>query len=270
MNEALQRKEMIYRESLSQLLWMNFLYVIGYSCFFVAIHNLFILRPLPLAGLLCSLAWIAIFGGSVIAGCRNVGFRQHLVNTLGHFIRNRFAGFIEDDSGDSVLCFGYKLGNQRFYFLKLKSRGINGVDWGPGQGNIPERDNDWHVALWFDATSVLFDGCHDACGIHIVGPSVKRSSCELFGKDFIDFLISNQVHLNLPSQELLGKEGEVIQSLIGRAGKIRIGADEYSARATEWRSGLGNRASLRKHGTRVVVKRLSGTSIYVEEMATEP
>ncbi len=263
-------KGITYSESVGQLLFISVLYVVGYSCFFVAISNLFFLRFLPLGGILASLAWIVIFGGSVVSGCRAVGVRQHLVNTLGHFVRNRFAEFNVDSSGVSIISFGYRLGARRFYFLKLRANGIKAVDWGPGQGNVPEKDNNWNVALWFDPHSVVFDGCPDAHGIYIVGPSGNRSSRELFGKGFINFLMSNQVHLELPAQDLLGKEGEVTHSLLGSSGKIRIGAIEYSARATEWRSGLsGNRASLRSSGTRVLIKAIRGTSIYVEELPEE-
>ncbi|MFA4945470.1 MAG: NfeD family protein [Lentisphaeria bacterium] len=248
-------KEITFKESVGQLVFVGILYAIGYTCFFVALLNLFVLRPLPLSGLLSSVAWIAIFLSAVVSGCRKNGTRQHFVNVLGHFIRNRFAQFMSDDAGGSILCFGYRCGTRRYYFLKLRPNGINSVDWGPGQGNNPVKDNDWNVAMWFETASIVFDGTHDGLGIFIVGPSGHKAGREAFGNGFIDFLKANQVQLTLPPKVLLGQSGDVVEPL-HPMGRIRVGTDEYAARPLE---------RMIKKGSKVVIEEIRGTSIYVRQ-----
>ena len=248
--------EFTYRESLGQMLFAAAMYAIGYFCLIVSFLNLLILRPLPLICLLASLAWIAIMLSSVMSGCRRNGFRQHFGNVLGNFARNRFAQFVADASMGSVICFGYRCGNKRHYFLKVNSKGITSVDWGPGQGNIPDKDNDWNVAMWFDSGSVIFDGTHDGVNLHIVGPSGPKAGREIFGRGFIDFLKANQVNLALPPRELLAQEAEVILAL-RPLGRIKVGQTEYPAHPLE---------QMIAKGSRVVVKEIRGTSIYVRQI----
>jgi hypothetical protein len=255
-------KEITFRESLGQLLFVGVLYIIGYSFFFVAIFNLLFVRPLPLITLLASLIWIAFIVALFVSGCRRTGARQHLANILGNFILNRFAIFTSDDSGDSILAFGYKLGSKRNYFLKLRAKGITSVDWGPGQGNIPGGDNDWNIAMWFNKSSVIFDGTRDGVGrilddeggIYIVGPSGNKASREAFGNGFIEFLQTNGVRLVLPQRELLGQEAEVVKSF--PFGRIKIGANEYEAKSIE---------GIIDTGSKVVIAEIIGTSIYVRQ-----
>jgi len=247
--------EITYREPFGQMLFGATLYTIGYSCLIVAFLNLLFLRPLLLSCLLASLAWIAIMLSAVGAGCRRNGFRQHFGNVLGNFIRNRFAQFVADASVGSALCFGYRYGNKRHYFLKVNSKGITSVDWGPGQGNIPGKDNDWNVAMWFDPGAVIFDGIHDGVSLHIVGPSGHKAGRESFGKGFIAFLQANEVHLTLPPCELLGQEAEVIEAL-HPLGRIRAERDEYPARPIE---------RMIDKGSIVLIEEIRGTSIYVRQ-----
>ncbi|MGD1086438.1 MAG: NfeD family protein [Verrucomicrobiota bacterium] len=249
------RREIIFRESLGSVLFGGILYGIGCSFFFLAIANLLFVRPLPLIALLASLAWIAIIVGPLISGCRRTGTRQHLGNVLGNFIRNRFAEFTSADPGQPTLCFGYKYGSRRHYFLKLRANGIKSVDWGPGQGNNPGKDNDWNVALWFDVGSILFDGEGSSLGIYIVGPSGHKAGREAFGSRFIEFLKANQVPLNLPPSGLIGQVAEVVEPL-HPLGRIRVGTDEHVARAIERRI---------EKGSKVVIEEIRGTSIYVRQ-----
>jgi hypothetical protein len=248
-------REITFRESLRQVVFNGILYGIGYSFFFLAIVNLLFVRPLPLIAILASLAWIAIIVATLVLGCRRTGIRQHLGNVLGNVIRNRFAEFTSSDSGESILCFGYKCGSTRHYFLKLRSKGINSVDWGPGQGNIPGKDNDWNVALWFDVGCIVFDGNQNGLGIFIVGPSGHKAGREAFGSGFIEFLKANQVDLTLPPAGLLGQVAEVVEPL-HPLGRIRVGTDEHVARAIE---------RMIEKGSKVVIEEIRGTSIYVRQ-----
>jgi hypothetical protein len=248
--------EITYREPLGQTLFAATLYTIGYSCLIVAFLNLLFLRPLPLSCLLASLAWIAIMLFAVGSGCRRNGVRQHFGNVLGNFIRNRFAQFVADASVGSILSFGYRCGNKRHYFLKVRSKGITLVDWGPGQGNIPGKDNDWNVAMWFDPGAVIFDGIHDGVSLYIVGPSGPKAGREIFGTGFIDFLKANQVSLALPLHDLLGQEAEVVVAL-RPFGRIKIGQTEYPSRPLE---------RMIDKGSRVVVEEIRGTSIYARQI----
>jgi hypothetical protein len=248
-------REITFKEPMGQVLFGAILYLIGYSCIVVAFLNLLFLRPLPLICLLASLAWISIMLTVVGSGCHKNGTRQHLGNVFGNFVRNRFARFAVDASGNSVLCFGYRCGPKRHYFLKVKPRGITSVDWGPGQGNIPGKDNDWNVAMWFDPGSVVFDGIHNGVSLHIVGPSGHKSTREILGKEFIEFLKANEVHLTLPPCDLLGQEAEVIAEL-HPLGRIRLGKEEYAARPIE---------GMIEKGSIVVVEDIRGTSLYVRQ-----
>ncbi len=248
-------REITFKEPFGPVVFVAILYAIGYSFFFVAILNLLFVRPLPLIGLLASLAWIAFIVAIVVSGCRRTGIRQHVVNVLGKFIRNRFAEFASDDSGESILCFGYRIRATRRYFLKVRPKGITSVDWAPGQGNIPSKDNDWNVAMWFDVGSIVFDGIHDGLGIYIVGPSGRKSSRESFGNGFIQFLKANQVPLTMPPRDLLGKVADVVESL-HPLGRITIGTDEYPARPLE---------RMIEKGSQVVIEDIRGTSVCVRQ-----
>jgi hypothetical protein len=250
-------REIVFRESLVNVVFSGVLYGIGYYFFFLAIANLLFVRPLPLIAFLASLAWIAIIVGPMVSGCRRIGARQHLGNVLGNFIRNRFAEFTSADFGESTLCFGYKYGSNRHYFLKLRAKGIKSVDWGPGQCNIPGKDNDWHVALRFDVASVLFDGGRRIWGIFIVGPSGPKAGQEAVGSSFIEFLKANHVPLNLPPSGLLGLVAEVVEPLHPPLWRIRIGTDEHVARP------IGRRI---EKGSKVVIEEIRGTSIYVRQI----
>ncbi len=249
-------REFTFRESLGPAVFSAILYGIGYAFFFLAIANLLFVRPLPFIGLVASVVWIAFSLGPLVSGCRKTGIRQHLGNLLGNFIRNRFAEFISTASGDSILGFGYQRGSTRHYFLKLRSRGITAVDWGPGQANIPGRDNDWSVALWFDAGSIVFDGKGTRWGIYIVGPSGHKAERAAFGNRFIEFLKANQVPLALPPAALLGQAAEVVEPL-RPLGRIKVGTDEYTARPLE---------RMLEKGIRVVIEEIRGTSIYVKQL----
>ncbi len=248
-------REITFKEPLGHVLFTAILYTIGYSCLIVAFLNLLFLRPMPLSALLASLAWIAIMLTAVVSGCRRNGTRQHFGNVLGNFVRNRFAQFGVDDSGNPILSFGYRCRTKRHYFLKVKSNGITSVDWGPGQGNIPGKENDWNVAVWFDPHAVVFDGIHDGVRLHIVGPSGHKAGRESFGKGFIAFLQTNEVHLTMPPCELLGQEAEVIEAL-HPLGRIRVEKDEYPARPIE---------RMIDKGSTVVIEEIRGTSIYVRQ-----
>ncbi len=140
-------REITFKESLANVVFSVILYGIGYSFFLLAIANLLFIRPLALIALVASLAWIAIIVALPVSGCRRNGTAQHLGNVLGHFVRNRFVEVTSDDGGEPIISFGYRCRSRRHYFLKLRSKGIKSVDWGPGQANIPGRDNDWNVAL---------------------------------------------------------------------------------------------------------------------------
>ena len=249
-------KEITFKEALFQIVFVSIMYAIGYSCFLVAILNLLFVRPLPLGSLLASLAWITIIVVTFVSGCRKTGIRQHLVNILGNFVRNRFAIFMSDDSGESLLCFGYPFASQRHYFLKVRSKGTFSVDWGEGQGNRPEKDNDWYVAMWFDAEAIVFDGQFDEdrgrLPVYIVASGHKAIQ-ESFGNGFIEFLVANQVHLKLPPRDLLGQVAEVVEPL-APLGKIKIGSEEYAAKPLE---------RMLDRGCRVVIDEIRGTSVYV-------
>jgi hypothetical protein len=245
-------REMTFEEPLGNVVVSVILYGIGYSFFLLAMANLLFVRSLPLVSLLASLAWITIIIGSLVSGCRRMGTGQHLGNVLGSFLRNRFAEITSADSGEPILCFGYKCGSRRHYFLKLRSKGIKTVDWGPGQGNVPGKDHDWNVALWFDVGSIEFDGEGSGLGIFIVGPSGHKAGREAFGSRFIAFLKANQVHLTLPAAELLGQAAEVVERL-HPLGKIKVGTDEYVAHTIE---------GIIEKGSKVVIEEIRGTSIY--------
>jgi hypothetical protein len=254
---VLPGKEMTFEGSLGQCLLIGVARAVGYSCFVVAVLNVLyalFLQPLPLRSLLASLAWIAIISALHISGCRKNGIRQHLVNFFGSCVRNRFAVFASDGSGESILCFGYVFASERYYLLKLRSKGIRTVDWGPGQGTRPGRDNDWHVAMWYDVDSVVFDGDGSFCefGIYIVGPSGHKASRVEFGGEFIEFLRANQVPLKLPPRDLLGQVAQVVEPF-HPLGKIRVGTEEYTAVLRPWKG----------EGRVVVIEEIRGTSVYV-------
>jgi hypothetical protein len=252
-------REITFREPLANVVFCGVLYGIGYSFFFLAVANLLFLRPLPIVGFLASLTWITLIVVSFITGWRSVGFRQHLVNLLENFTRNRFAELTSADSGESILCFGYKCGFTRHYILKLRSNGIKSVDWGPGQGNIAAKDNDWNVALWFDTASIVLDGRRDGLGIFIVGASGRKAEREAFGRDFIEFLKANRVRLTVPPVGLLGQLAEVVESL-RPFGRIIVGKDEFLARPVQ---------RMIEKGSKVVVEEIRGTSVFVRQ-ATAP
>ena len=249
-------KEITFQESLSEVMWAVFFYGIGYVFLLLAILHLALVRPVEPFGLLASLAWIAIMVLHFVFGCRRLGTRQHLGNVRSNFIRNRFAQFAPDASGEPMLCFGCQTGSTRHYFLKLRPKGIKSVDWGPGQANNPKRDNDWNVALWFDPASVVFDGSPPTgSGIHIVGSSGPKKERAAFGKEFIEFLQTNQIDLALPATTLLGQTAEVLAS--GRWGMnvtIRVGTDQYVAHSLQ---------GTPKAESKAIIEEIRGTSIYI-------
>jgi hypothetical protein len=248
-------REITFKESLTNLFVSVILYGIGYSFFFVAIANLLFVRPLPPITLLASLAWITIIIGPLVTGCHRLGTAQHLGNVLGTFLRNRFVEVTSLDSGEPILGLGYRCGSRRHYFLKLRSKGIKSVDWGPGQGNVPGKDNDWNVALWFDVASIEFNGEGTTLGIYIVGPSGRKSGREAFGSGFIEFLKANGIHITLPPAELLGQAVDVVERL-NPLGKIKVGADEYAAHTIR---------GIIERGSKVVIEEIRGTSTYARE-----
>jgi hypothetical protein len=247
-------KEITFKESLGEAVFLGILGAIGYGCFFIAILNLLFVRPMNIISLLASLAWIAIVVALTVSECRRTGVRQHIVNILGFIVHNRFAEFTSDSSGDPILGFGYKLGSTRHYSLKLRPGGITAVDWGPGQGNIPGRENGWNVAMWFDYGSVVFDSSHPRLGITIVGPAGHKATREAFGAAFIEFLNANGVKLVLPPRELLGRTAEVLETVEPSGGRIAIGNGEYLARP------LGR---IFEKGSKVTVAEIRGTTLFV-------
>ena len=254
-------KEITFNERLGQVLFVWAAYLIGSAFFLLAIYNLLFARPFPLVSLLASVAWIAIMLAFIVPGCRRNGIRQQFINVVGSCVRNRFAEFTSDDSGTPILGFGYKLGSTRHYTLKLRPEGIASVDWGPGQGNIPGRENDWHVAMWFDVGSVVFERDQSGLGIYVVGPSGPKATRETFGAGLIEFLRTNGVQLALPPRELVGQEAEVTKS-VSPFGKVKIGGDEYAAFPSE---------GVVEEGARVTVDEIRGTTVYVsEEVRSEP
>jgi hypothetical protein len=248
-------KEIAFKETLGHVLFLGLGYAIGYGCFLIAILNLLFARPLEIVSLLASLAWIAIIATLTISECRKSGVRQHLVEVLGSLVRNRFAEFASGNSGEPILGFGHKLGSTRHYSLKLRPGGITAVDWGPGQGNIAGRENDWHVAMWFDVGSIVFDRSHASFGITIVGPSGRKATQEAFGAAFIEFLKANGVQLVLPPRELLGQVAEVVESFYPCGVRVGIGHEEYDARLLKWR--------MNEKVSRVTVVEIRGTTLYV-------
>jgi hypothetical protein len=248
-------REITFKESLANALFSLILYGIGYSFFFLAVANLLFVRPLPLIGLLASLAWITIMVVPLVSGCRKVGTAQYLGNVLGNFLCNRFVQITSADSGEPMLCLGYRCRSRRHYSLKLRSKGIKLIDWGPGQANVPGIDNDWNVALWFDVDSIEFSGQGRSLGIYVVGPSGRKSGREAFGHGFVDFLRTNHVHITRPPAELLGRAAEVVERL-QPLGKIKVGADEYAAHTTR---------GFIERGSKAVIEEIRGTSIYVRE-----
>lgn len=248
-------REITFKEPLARALLSVILYGVGYSFFFVAIANLLFVRPLSPIALLASLVWITIIIGPLVSGCRSLGTAQHLGNVLGTFLLNRFVEVTSLDSGEPILGFGYRRGSRRHYFLKLRSKGIKSVDWGPGQGNVPGKDNDWNVALWFDVASIEFNGEGTTLGIYIVGPSGGRSGREVFGSGFIGFLEANGVHITLPPADLLGQAVEVVERL-NPLGRIKAGAAEYAAHTIR---------GIVEKGSKVVIEEIRGASIYTKE-----
>ena len=191
-------KEIVYREPFGEMVFVIIIYTIGFAGLYFAIHNLLFVRPLPLIGLLSSLAWIAFISALVISGCRRTGALQNLINFIGTFVRNRFVEVATNDAGVPILCFGYKFAYRRYYFLKLRTDGINKIDWSAGQGNNPDKDNVWNVDIWFNREAVEFDGSYYRCGVYIVSPSGRKARAEKFGQGFIEFLKHNQIPLMLP------------------------------------------------------------------------
>lgn len=248
-------REITFKESLEEVVFGVILYGIGYSFLVLAIAILLFVRPLPLIALLASLVWITIIVGPLVSGCRKVGAAQHLGNVLGNFVRNRFVMVTSANSDERILCFGYRYGSKRHYFLKVRSRGIKSVDWGPGQGNIPGEDNDWHVTLWFDAASIEFNGEGTDLGIYIVGPSGQKATREAFGSGFIEFLRANQVSLTLPPAGLLGNMAEVVKPL-HPLGTIRVGTEDYPAKPIK---------RMIETGRKVVIEEIRGTSVFVRQ-----
>src|SRR5687767_10313502 len=116
-------REITFKESLGNVVFCAMLYGIGYSFLFLAIANLLFVRPLPLIALIASLVWIMIIVGPLVSGCRRIGAAQHLGNVVGNFLRNRFAEVTSADSGEPIVCFGYRCGSRRHYFLKVRSKG---------------------------------------------------------------------------------------------------------------------------------------------------
>lgn len=230
------------------------LYGIGYSFFLLALFNLFLIRRLPAISIIASLTWIAIIVVLIVASCRRIGIRQHLIDFLGSFIRNRFIEIIKKDSNTLLLCFGYVFASKRFYFLKIRADGIKAIDWNLGQAsNMTGKDmNDWSVALWFNVSAVEYNEKDSQLGIYIVGPSGSRDKIETFGNELIDFLCRNQIDIILPPQDLLNKEG-VVSEALSPVGKITIENKEYSAHTVK---------GAVKTGSRIIVKELRGTSIY--------
>ncbi len=245
-------REIRFEESVAEVVFSVVVYGIGYSFFFLAIANLLFVRPLPLIATLASLAWIAVIVGPLVSGCRRVGTTQHLGNVAAHFLRNRFVAATSVDSGEPILCFGYRCGSIRHYFLKVRSKGVKSVDWAPGQGNIPGKDNCWNVVLWFDVASIEFNGEGRSLGIYIVGPSGRKSTREAFGSGFIEFLKTNGVRITVPPAELLGQAAEVVEPLNPR-GKIRVGGDEYVAHTIQ---------GIIETGSKVVIEEVRGTLAY--------
>ncbi|MCP4258983.1 MAG: hypothetical protein GY774_15980 [Planctomycetes bacterium] len=143
--------------------------------------------------------------------------------------------------------------------MKLRSEGIKSVDWGPGQGNIAGKDNDWKVALWFDVDSIVFDGERSSRWIYIVGPSGDKAGREEFGSRFIEFLQANRVNLTLPSAKLLGEPADVVQDL-NPLGKVRVGTDEYVAHYV-----AGTARGIIKKGSSIVIEEIRGTSVYARK-----
>jgi hypothetical protein len=250
---APDNREFTFEESLAEALFGAFLYTIGCSFFCLAIFNLLFLRPLPPASLVASLLWTAFIGGLAGSACHRLGVRQYVGNVLGNLTRNRFARLAPGNDGESLLSFGYQWGSRQHLFLKLKARGIQGIDWGPGQGNVPGKDRNWNVVLWFDPNSVVFDGDRYGIGIYIVGPSGPKPDRETFGRSFIDFLQQNRVQITLPPATLLGQVADVATPL-DPFGWIRIGDEEYRARPVKQRI---------DRGKQVVIEEIRGTSVYV-------
>ena len=246
-------KEIIFQVPLWLRLFTITLYTMGYLALIAAIFNVLFVRPLPLFALLSSLAWIAIQPSCVIYNCRKHGTRQHIRNVWGQFVRNHFVQFTVDASNDPVLCFGYMCGAKRNYFLKVKSTGITGVDWGEDQANNPKVDNFWHVAMWFDPCAVVFDGSHSTPTVWCIGPSRCKADTETFGKRVVAFFIANGVHLTVPPGEMLGQEAVVIEAL-HPLGKIRVGGREYFAKPI---------AQMMDAGCAVVITEIRGTLLYV-------
>lgn len=246
----------MFQRPLADVVYFYALYSIGCSFLIAAFMNLLFFRPLPLSAIFASLAWIVIMLIPFVRGCGRFGVRQHFGNVLGHLIRNRFCQHVIDESGSHILCFGYKFLNYLHYFMKVKASGVKSVNWEAGQGNIPENENCWNIIMNFDPSAIVLNGVHDLGRCWHFGPSGQsKSHQESHGKQFIDFLRSNGVHLALPPFELIGQEATVVaESPYSCVERVRVGENEYSA--------CGRRID---KGCTVVIEEIRGTSVYVRE-----
>jgi hypothetical protein len=138
------------------------------------------------------------------------------------------------------------------------------VDWGPGQGNIPGKENCWNVAIWFDIGSVVFDGRGDNLGIFIVGPSGRKANREAFGGAFIEFLQANNVQLTLPPRELLGQTAEALESFPPR-GKMKIGYSPFVKIKIGQNQYLACPLSQKtiEKDSQVTIEEIKGTMVYI-------
>ena len=264
-NLSADGKEFTFEESLGGVIFISIISVIGGFGFIASIFNLLIVRPLPLGGLIASLAWIALMSSIVVSGCRKMGIRQYLVQWLGEFVRNRFAIFNTDETGTVTISFGYKVNTSRHYLLKVIANGITRVDWGPGQGNDPTRDNSWIVFMHFEREAVVFDGGQSKWSLCSVGPSSPKAGRELCGEGFMRFLAANGVRLQVPPKELLGQTADVAETRpIGKSrcllNRIKIGGQVYFARAGKL---------LTNDANKFMIEEIRGTTVYVRQVSPE-
>ena len=250
-----------YRKPANESVGDMVVFGIWFFFFGLALFNLAFLRPLETVPLLASIAWVSIISFSFVSNCWTLGLRQHCIDLLGGCVRNRFVRVEQSDSGDQTLGFGFVFASRCFSQLKFKSEGIRTIDWNMGQssGRTGKDMDDWHVVVWFDVTSIVYNANGNELGICLVGQSGSKEEMESYGYSFIEFLRQNHIELPSPTKSLHGVSGIVIEDL-DPIGKIRIGDEEFVGHADE---------SFITKEDRIYLSDVRGTSVYVKKEAAK-
>jgi hypothetical protein len=154
-----------------------------------ALFNLFFLGAVVL-----SCIWIMLMTWIFWSACRQEGgYRKVIVNILGFFARKHFVKIMPS----TEVRFGFQLFSHRFLYQNVPLRKIDSVEWSPGQNPAF-----WHVSLWFDHDNPQMGAAKRKWNlkkpdqdVYCFGPSMRKERIEVFGLEFVEFLLRNGVKL---------------------------------------------------------------------------